>query len=99
MDDPDAPSNFPFIHWMVINIHGTDFSSGHPVYDYEGPDPPSKSHRYIFTLYKQLLGSVAQVPSVSPDRGTYDKSKFIAAQQLQRVGQPAYFYVLASAKA
>lgn len=93
MDDPDAPTIKPFMHWMVINIRGSDFSSGTVVYDYYGPAPPSGKHRYNFRLYKQLLG-VAPAP-VLQGRGTYDKSRFIAEQQAQPIGQPIYFYVQA----
>jgi Raf kinase inhibitor-like YbhB/YbcL family protein len=64
MHDPDAPSG-DFVHWLVWNI--STFSNaiaagstpaeanqglndfGHNRYD--GPAPPSGTHRYVFTLY------------------------------------------------
>jgi len=98
MDDPDSRTNifaktkFPFIHWFVINIKGSDFSSGDAVYEYEGPAPPSGRHRYVFQLYKQLLGSAPR-PKVSADRSIYDKQLFIRNQQLQPIGSPLYFFV------
>lgn len=89
MDDPDSQTKFPFIHWFVINIKGSDFSSGEAVYDYEGP---TSKHRYVFQLYKQLLGSAPR-PKVPADRSIYDKQLFIRNQQLQPVGSPLYFFV------
>lgn len=65
LKDPDAPSG-TFIHWILYNIPpstrelptGKAFPSGTLVganstakYDYYPPNPPSGTHRYIFTLY------------------------------------------------
>lgn len=61
VDDPDAPKG-TWVHWLVWNIipgreikqniiPGTeginDFNSHH----YEGPCPPSGTHRYFFKVY------------------------------------------------
>ena len=65
VDDPDAPMGI-WVHWVVFNLpatttgvpEATDFtdgsmvgknSSGHLSYD--GPCPPSGTHRYFFKLY------------------------------------------------
>ncbi len=64
MDDPDAPDG-TWIHWVVFDIDPkttrieegsmpvdaieAENSSGEA--DYEGPCPPSGTHRYYFKLY------------------------------------------------
>lgn len=64
VDDPDAPSAF-FTHWLVWNIgvHHVIFLEGRPPRGaeqgtnsfgnvrYDGPSPPSGTHRYFFHLY------------------------------------------------
>jgi Raf kinase inhibitor-like YbhB/YbcL family protein len=73
--DPDAPSG-NFIHWLVYDIPAsiTNFSQGGhlPVgskevendfgkKSYGGPCPPSRTHRYIFTLYALKIEKLAGV--------------------------------------
>lgn len=76
VDDPDAPSGL-WTHWLVWNLpvttasmaegklppearEGTN-SFGHVRYD--GPMPPSGTHRYFFRLY--ALDSVLKLPTGS----------------------------------
>lgn len=65
MEDPDAPSVKPFVHWVVFNIppDTKEFKEGEAPYKsvegmnttnalgYMGPCPPSGTHRYEFKLY------------------------------------------------
>lgn len=58
--DPDAPSrrdpkSRSFKHWAVINILGSDVSSGDEITAYIGAGPPKDTgfHRYVFLVYKQ----------------------------------------------
>jgi len=64
MDDPDAPTPDPFVHWVVYNIAGdaTEITDGNDNFTYglngfgtngwKGPcPPPGEAHNYIFTLY------------------------------------------------
>jgi phosphatidylethanolamine-binding protein (PEBP) family uncharacterized protein len=58
--DPDAisrenPIFREFIHWVVVNIPGSDVGAGETVASYIGPGPPFNSglHSYVFLLYKQ----------------------------------------------
>lgn len=60
-DDPDAPAR-TWVHWVVYNIpvvsrieensvpgvQGVNDSAGR---DYQGPCPPSGTHRYFFKIY------------------------------------------------
>ena len=65
VDDPDAPTANPFVHWLVYNIPGNETEivafdddltfgvndAGEP--GWAGPCPPSGdgAHEYVFTLY------------------------------------------------
>jgi len=65
MVDPDAPSRKnPFykewLHWLVVNIPGTNISEGETLAAYMPPDPRKDTglHRYIFVVYEQPSGNV-----------------------------------------
>ena len=48
-----------FLHWLVVNVNGTDVSSGDVIAEYESPTPEvNKPHRYLFTAYEQLSGEI-----------------------------------------
>ena len=58
--DPDAPSrknptNGEFLHWLVVNIPGTDLTKGETYTEYIGSGAPEGTglHRYVFLVYKQ----------------------------------------------
>ena len=63
VEDPDALSVKPWVHWIAFNINpatagfGEDISAGDfkeglsTGNGYEGPCPPSGTHRYHFRLY------------------------------------------------
>lgn len=64
--DPDAPSrNNSFLreirHWMVVNIEGSDLSTGEIAAEYIGSGPPQGTglHRYVFLLFKQTTGRIS----------------------------------------
>ncbi|MCM0084471.1 YbhB/YbcL family Raf kinase inhibitor-like protein [Geomonas sp. Red32] len=55
--DPDAPSGL-YIHWLLWNIpvevkeiHAVEGLNSNKSVGYEGPSPPSGTHRYFFRLY------------------------------------------------
>lgn len=64
VEDPDAPAN-PWVHWLVFNIppnitkveensvpeNGIEGLANGGTRGYEGPCPPTGSHKYIFKLY------------------------------------------------
>jgi Raf kinase inhibitor-like YbhB/YbcL family protein len=82
VDDPDAPSAL-FTHWLAWNISPQHalFLEGRPPrgavvgknslghVKYDGPFPPSGTHRYVFHLY--ALDSSLKLPEGS-DRPTLD---------------------------
>lgn len=60
MVDPDAPSREvptyrEIEHWLVVNILGSDISTGQIIAEYTGSKPPEGSglHRYATFVYKQ----------------------------------------------
>ncbi len=61
VDDPDAPKG-DWVHWLVWNIpvthhikenevHGIEGLNDFQRHSYEGPCPPSGTHRYFFKIY------------------------------------------------
>jgi Raf kinase inhibitor-like YbhB/YbcL family protein len=72
LDDPDAPSSEPFVHWIVCNIPPTSSgiaegqvpenvvlgANGMNRPTYFGPRPPEGTHRYYFRLFAldKLIG-------------------------------------------
>eukprot|EP00741_Cyanophora_paradoxa_P016901 tig00020943_g16322.t1 len=60
MSDPDAPSHSnprcgEWRHWIVVNVRGSDLSTGDVLTQYAGPTPPEGTgpHRYVFALFEQ----------------------------------------------
>jgi Raf kinase inhibitor-like YbhB/YbcL family protein len=62
IDDPDAPSQDPWVHWVVYDIPilsqinensvpGIQGVNNFKKKSYGGPCPPSGTHRYFFKLY------------------------------------------------
>lgn len=95
MTDPDAPSHkdprmADWLHWMVVNIPGSDLSSGEEVTSYNGPSPPPGTgpHRYIFTLYQQK-GKIEVAPPAQ--RGKFDPKAFASAHHLEAAAGPIHF--------
>lgn len=63
--DPDAPSRDNPIrrevrHWLIMNINGTNLTSGDTVFSYIGSGPPVTTgfHRYVFLLFKQASNNL-----------------------------------------
>jgi len=70
MDDPDAPSG-TFYHWIVWNIRpvemiqenslpGVHGKNSYGKEKYNGPCPPSGTHRYFFKVY--ALDKLLEIP-------------------------------------
>jgi len=76
VEDPDAPAK-PWVHWLVFNIPptttkveedsipigGTQGHANGGTFGYEGPCPPSNTHRYIFKLY--AVDTILDIPQTS----------------------------------
>lgn len=71
--DPDAPSRLRprlrcIVHYLVVNITGSDVSTGHTACKYRGPGPPrgSGKHRYMLLVLQQAANiDAAKVPKFS----------------------------------
>ncbi len=96
VDDPDAPAGL-WTHWLVWNLPATttvltegklppDAQQGRNSFGnvrYDGPAPPSGTHRYFFHLY--ALDTTLALPSGS------DRSELTAAMQGHVVGKTDFF--------
>ncbi len=51
---PNAPTNAPYIHWLVSGITGVNIHSGDIIFPYLPPNPPVNSppHTYILKVYR-----------------------------------------------
>lgn len=88
MHDPDAlghNNTRPWLHWLVINIPGSDFSAGEQLLMYSSPKPPSGIHRYKFTLYEQRFGRVQIAKLPQPDN--FHLVDFVHDNNLLKVGE------------
>lgn len=83
MSDPDAAAK-SWLHWLITNIPGesNDILQGQTVVLYEGPAPPSGTHRYIFTLYEQPAGSI--MVAKPTERGNFPVQSFETKFGLQK---------------
>ena len=87
MHDPDAPghdSTKPRLHWLIINIPGSDFSAGQQLLGYFPPKPPSGIHKYKFTLYEQRFGTIRPL---TQHAANFDLMAFIHDNNLIKVDE------------
>ncbi|XP_054711037.1 protein D3-like [Uloborus diversus] len=82
MVDPDAPSRSKpvyreWLHWLVVNIPGTDISKGNTIAEYIGAGPPIDTglHRYVFLVYKQPAELMCDEEKIS-NTSTKDRVQF-----------------------
>jgi len=90
MWDPDAPAKPSWIHWIVTNVESAEQIPQHIVLSYQGPNPPSGTHRYYFGLFEQIQGKIS--PMISGVRGGFDYEEFIRENNFKKVGE-VYFKV------
>ena len=74
-----------YIHWMMVNMDGTDMLQ---VFPYEAPHPPSGTHRYDIYLCEQLH----EIPlPVIKKRYSFSTKDFIRTYALKVVERINFF--------
>lgn len=92
MSDPDAPAREyatlrEMLHWLVVNVPGSDLSSGDTILPYVGSGPPEGTglHRYIFVVFQQS-GTIDTAPlkiAYTPQtRAKFNTRNFVAKHNL-----------------
>ena len=81
--DPDAPAK-SYIHWLIVNIPGSQISAGQEILPYKPPTPPSGTHRYFVTLYNQSGKINVSTPR---DRGYFNVPAFEKKFGLSKFGE------------
>jgi len=102
MIDLDATEG-AWLHWMVINMHSGDVSSGQTVVEYSAPTiPTSGVHRYLLLVYvesERLPSSVISLIAADQKAGraAYKLQEFVKAHNL-RLWAANYFTILSGSK-
>ena len=95
MDAPFPSNNLesPFLHYLVVNIHGNDVEKGDVIVPYMAPSPPetSRPHTYVVTLYSQE--SVVSSAPLMIKRERVDLKEIIAKYNLKFVTKAKFFSV------
>lgn len=97
MVDPDAPSRGKpvakeWLHWLVVDIPGSDIKAGKVLTAFNPSGPPAKSglHRYVFLLFKQS-SSLDNLKPITNRRG-FKVAKFVKDNGLATAPEAANFY-------
>ncbi|XP_027111663.1 protein MOTHER of FT and TFL1 homolog 1-like [Coffea eugenioides] len=96
MVDPDAPSPSDptfreWLHWIVVNIpEGGDASEGKELVAYQGPQPPTGIHRYVFALFKQR-GRMEKPKTLPEPRHNFTTRQFASHNELGLPVAAVYF--------
>lgn len=81
--DPDASAS-SYIHWLIVNIPGSQISLGQEIVPYKPPTPPSGIHRYFVTLYNQSGKINVPIPA---ERASFDVPLFEKKFRLSKFGE------------
>ena len=83
LSDPDAPNPSEpkfaeWIHWLVVNVPGSDVSAGIALVPYFGSAPGNGAgnHRYMFVVYEQSGEVSAEESRVAPRTGFPPRRSF-----------------------
>eukprot|EP01133_Synstelium_polycarpum_P009801 gene9801-11450_t len=101
MTDPDAPTRSDpkygqWLHWLVVNIPGSEIVKGDTMAEFIGSGPPEGSglHRYVFILAKQPSSIVFKgeykLPVIADKRNNWSAASFIEKWNLEPVGCTFY---------
>ncbi|XP_015787275.1 protein D3 [Tetranychus urticae] len=85
MIDPDAPKDKgTVLHWMVVNIPGSNMTQGEVACPYFGPKPPMDHglHRYISLIYLQSDEGPVAVKDWSQNRYNFNLTSWVQDNNL-----------------
>merc|ERR1711973_1025387 len=87
MVDPDASSEQPRLHWLVVNIPSCNIMGGMTYMQYDGPHPPADTgdHRYVFLVYHQTSSIEGDLPSTDDERTSFDLNEFVTSNNVHLV--------------
>lgn len=95
--DPDAPRSTDrtlgeIIHFMVVNIPGTDIHLGETYFEYLGAGTPEGTglHRYVLSVFKQSSVLTLDIPKSRQGRVKFSTQAFSETNNLELVA--ANFY-------
>lgn len=83
MWDPDVPPQIQpgFAHWIAINLKSPNDIYENQLLYYNGPSPPSGTHRYFFGLFEQIHYIVLK----QPERTKFNINQFIQENNLKKI--------------
>src|SRR5579864_5633059 len=79
MYDPNAARG-TYLHYLVINVPGTNIARGQTIFSYQPPSPPAGTgiHRYVIDVYaSQTPINLDAAAIVSEGRSPFDVESFV----------------------
>ena len=85
---PEDLGNSYFLHYLVVNIHSDNITTGDILAPYQAPDPPQDSnpHEYIVGLYRQ--------PKLIPQEKITKRTAFSVSSFITKYGLDLSGYFL-----
>ncbi len=89
MWDPDVPEQFKpsWVHWIVINLENQEDIPNKTLLSYQGPNPPSGTHEYIFGLFEQKYDIFPEISI----RKQFNIDLFINNYELKEINRTSMF--------
>jgi phosphatidylethanolamine-binding protein (PEBP) family uncharacterized protein len=84
MWDPDAPQS-AWVHWIESYYKQNNVLQKIILLDYEGPNPPSGTHHYYFSLYKK--DKKEEIKGIPDQRGYFNIREFELINKLEKVNE------------
>lgn len=82
MWDPDAPQS-SWVHWIESYIKIKNVLQKSILLDYQGPNPPSGTHHYYFSLYRK--NKKEEIKDIPEQRGYFDIKQFEQNNNLEKI--------------
>ncbi|XP_053205426.1 protein D3-like [Panonychus citri] len=85
MIDPDASKDVgTVLHWMIVNVPGSNYTDGEVSCSYRGPKPPLDTglHRYITLVYLQQYSGPVTFKDYSQNRYNFNLTSWVSENSL-----------------